>query len=98
MLQKDGFDCQGAAEAGMRDKSDEEQLTHATSQDRCILSFNVRHFAVLAHEWAEAGRPHAGIVVTQQVGKRRLGYLHGLVCRFLNTTSADEMRNVFRYL
>jgi predicted nuclease of predicted toxin-antitoxin system len=98
MLRKDGFDCQTTAEATMLDRDDDEQLAYATSCDRCILSFNVRHFAVLAREWAQAGKSHAGIVVTQQVSKKYLGYLHGLVHEFLNTTTADEIRNAYRYL
>lgn len=98
MLRNDGFDCQTTAEAGMLNKDDDKQLTFAAAQGRCILSFNVRHFAVLAEEWARIGRSHAGVAVTQQVSKKYLGYLHGLVYQFLNTTTADEMRDGYRHL
>lgn len=98
MLRQDGFDCQTTAEAGMLDKHDDEQLEYAVSQDRCILSFNVRDFRRLSEEWARIGRSHAGIVVTQQVGKKHLGHLHGLVYQFLNSTTADEIRDGYRHL
>src|SRR6266849_3936434 len=74
-IRQKGFDCQHAAEAGMLGKLDEEQLENATSQARCLVSFNVRYFVVLAQRWAQAGRTHAGIVVTKQVSRRALGRL-----------------------
>lgn len=97
-IRKSGFDCRSALEAGMLGKTDEEQMIYAISEDRCIMSFNVPDFAILAADWFQAGRDHAGIVVTPQVGQRRFGWLLGRVLQFLNTTTADEMVNVFRYL
>jgi predicted nuclease of predicted toxin-antitoxin system len=98
VLRNKGFDCQSAVEAGMLTKSDEEQLEYATSQGRCILSFNEGDFGRLAQEWAQAGKVHAGIVVTKQVSRHGLGYLLRRILHLLNTVTADEMQNVFRYL
>jgi predicted nuclease of predicted toxin-antitoxin system len=97
-LRQHGYDCQSAVEAGMLGKSDEEQLEYATAQGRCLLSFNVADFVVLAQQWTLAGKAHAGIVVTQQVSRRHLGNLLQRILRFLNTTAADEIVNVVRYL
>jgi hypothetical protein len=51
-LRQQGFDCQSAAQAGMLGRSDGEQLEHATAQGRCLVSFSVRDFAILAQQWA----------------------------------------------
>jgi predicted nuclease of predicted toxin-antitoxin system len=97
-IRRHGFDCQNAAEAGMLGKLDEEQLEYATSQGRCLMSFNVRDFTILAQRWAQAGRPHAGIVVTKQVSRRAFGHLLGRILQLLNTTTANEMNDLLRYL
>src|SRR3972149_3805557 len=72
-IRERGFDCQSAAEAGMLSNSDDDQLQYAASRDRCILTFNVKHFVPLGLQWPQAGRQHAGIVVTEPVGRRRFG-------------------------
>lgn len=82
----------------MLEKSDEEQLEYAASQGRCLMSFNVADFAILAKEWAHAEREHAGIIVTPQVGRKVFGHLLRRILRLFDATAADEMRNVFRYL
>jgi predicted nuclease of predicted toxin-antitoxin system len=97
-IRQRGFDCQSAVEAGMLGKSDEEQLDYARSQGRCLMSFNVRDFVVLAQQWAHTGRPHAGIVVTKQMSRRAFGQLLGRILNLLNTTAPDEINNVLRYL
>jgi predicted nuclease of predicted toxin-antitoxin system len=97
-IRQHGHDCQNAAEAGMLGATDEDQLAFAAAQGRCIVSFNVGDFAELAKEWANAGRAHAGIVVTQQVSRRHFGALLQRLLNLLNTTTADEMANTFRYL
>lgn len=97
-LRQQGYDCQTVVEARMLGKSDEEQLEYATAQTRCLMSFNVGDFVALAGEWAKAGRDHAGIIVTQQVSRQHLGRLLQRVLHLLNTTTADEIVNVLRYL
>jgi predicted nuclease of predicted toxin-antitoxin system len=97
-LRQHSHDCQSALEARMLGKSDEEQLKHATAQGRCLLSFNVADFVILAQQWVMAGKAHAGIIVTQQVSRRHLGNLLQRILRLLNATAADEILNVVRYL
>ncbi|HBI45706.1 MAG TPA: hypothetical protein DDY78_23060 [Planctomycetales bacterium] len=97
-IRQHGHDCLSAVEAGALGAPDEVQLAFAAAQGRCIVSFNVADFAELATEWANSGRPHAGIVVTQQVSLRRFGDLLQRLLNLLDTTTADEIANTFRYL
>jgi hypothetical protein len=87
-----------AAEAGKRGTTDEEQLEYAATQGRCLLTFNVADFVVLAREWGETGRHHAGILVTAQVSRKGFGDLLKRILDLLNQTTADEMIDVLRYL
>jgi len=52
--------------------SDIEQLAFATSQNRAILTFNVRDFVRLAREYADSGRHHSGIIVSDHLPFREL--------------------------
>jgi len=40
---------------------DEELLGHASATGRCLVTANVRDFAVLHVAWSSSGRAHAGI-------------------------------------
>jgi predicted nuclease of predicted toxin-antitoxin system len=86
-----GYDALTTPEAGKDTASDEEQLAFATAQRRAILTFNIRDFALLHEQWQAAGRPHAGIIVSQQLGSRQYGLLLQRMLRLLNHTTADEM-------
>ena len=97
-IRNNGFDCQSATEAGMLGKSDKEQLVYATAQGRCLVTFNIRDFRLLACQWAQMGQPHAGLIVTKQVSRAGFGKLLGRLLHLLNTTNANEIQNVLRYL
>jgi hypothetical protein len=47
----------------------EDQLAFATADGWAILTRNIRDFAPLHEPWQAAGRPHTGIIVSQQVGQ-----------------------------
>src|SRR5207249_20393 len=66
-----GYDVLTTEEAGQDTASDEEQLAFATAAGRAILTFNIRDFAPLHEQWQAAGRPQAGIIVSQQLGSRQ---------------------------
>src|SRR5947208_13192684 len=70
-----GYDVLTTEEAGKDTASDEDQLAFATTEGRAILTFNIRDFAPLHEQWQAAGRPHAGIIVSQQLGSRQYGLL-----------------------
>ena len=92
-LAERGFDCLTTQQAGNDTAADEEQLAFATAQSRAILTFNIRDFAPLHEQWQAAGRPHAGIIVSRQLGSRNYGALLARTLRLLNQYTADEMVN-----
>jgi predicted nuclease of predicted toxin-antitoxin system len=67
MLRNRSIDCLAAREAGNLSKSDLEQLTFATRNDRAIITFNVADYLRLAVAWSAEGREHAGIIVSDQL-------------------------------
>src|SRR4051794_3705535 len=83
-LRGHGYDVRTTEEAGMDTATDDEQLAFATEAGRAILTFNIRDFAPLHVQWQAAGRSHAGIVVSQQMGRRQYGVLLPRVLRLLN--------------
>lgn len=86
-----GYDVLTTQEAGKDTASDEEQLVFATGEKRTIVTFNIRDFAPLHEAWQAAGRPHAGIIVSQQLGSRQYGVLLQRMLRLLNHFTAEEM-------
>jgi predicted nuclease of predicted toxin-antitoxin system len=93
-----GFDVLTTEEASKDTATDEEQLGFATAEKRSILTFNIRDFAPLHEAWQAAGHPHAGIVVSQQLGSREYGSLLQRMLRLLNHFTAEEMVSNFVHL
>jgi hypothetical protein len=50
----------------MNARDDESHLIFASSQDRVLVSANVRDFVLLHRKWLELGRPHGGVLLIQQ--------------------------------
>jgi predicted nuclease of predicted toxin-antitoxin system len=97
-LRGHGYDVLTTEEAGKDTVSDEEQLAFATAENRAILTFNIRDFAPLHEAWQAAQRPHAGIIVSQQLGSRQYGVLLPRMLRLLNHFTAEEMLSNFVHL
>jgi predicted nuclease of predicted toxin-antitoxin system len=97
-LRPRGFDVLTTEEAGKDTASDEDQLAFATAEGRAILTFNVRDFAPLHEQWQAAGRPHAGIIVSQQLGRRQYGVLLQRLLRLFNHFAREEMVGNFVHL
>ena len=98
LVRQRGFQAHSAKEAGLIGQSDEANLTYAATHGLVLLTFNQKDYVLLAQQWAAQGRQHAGILLSDQFGRRQLGELLRRVLRFLNTVSADEMVNAVRYL
>lgn len=63
-LRKNGHDVLALAEdATFEGLPDPQVLELAASEQRVLITRNSRDFAPLARQWAEAGRPHAGIIL-----------------------------------
>ena len=92
-LRKRGFDVLLTEEAGMDTAPDDEQLEFAVKENRALLTFNIRDFAPLHEQWSAAGRLHAGIIVSQQLGSRQYGLLLAPLLGLLDQFSAEQMRS-----
>ncbi len=96
-LRARGADVTTALEAGMTDRSDEDQLEFAGSQGRVLFSFNASHFCRIHAELLANGKTHAGIVVAPQqrysVGERVRRLL-----RLIAAKTAEEMRDRLEFL
>ena len=86
-----GFDVLTTEEAGKDTASDEEQLTFATAEHRAILTFNIRDFAPLHEQRQTAGQPHAGLIVSRQLGSRHYALLLERMLRLLNHFTAEDL-------
>jgi predicted nuclease of predicted toxin-antitoxin system len=63
-LREAGHDVLALAEASaIEGLSDPQVLELASSEQRVCVTRNSRDFAPLAREWAEAQRPHAGLIL-----------------------------------
>lgn len=52
-----------AEDASFEGLPDPQVLELASSEQRVLITRNSRDFAPLARQWAEAGRPHGGIIL-----------------------------------
>ncbi len=90
-----GFDVITAKDAGMLGKDDPKQLRYATSQNRCILTHNRKHFENLHKRYLESGQNHSGILIAN----RRKAYdMMSRLVILLNKLTSDEMVNNLLYL
>lgn len=83
-----GFDAVSTPEVGRLNESDESQLLWSTQEGRVLVSFNVAHFAELHSHWLQAGRHHAGIIVSAQ---RSIGDCLRRLIHLGNTLDGDAM-------
>lgn len=93
-----GYDVVRTEEVGKDTAPDEEQLAFATAENRAVLTFNIRDFAPLHEAWQAAGRAHAGVIVSQQFGRRDYGLLLQRMLRLLNHFTREEMIGNFVHL
>ena len=67
-----GIDCLSTRDANNQGRSDYEQLEFAASQGRVILTFNIKDFLRLSHEYVVSGKHHSGIIVSNHLHFREL--------------------------
>jgi predicted nuclease of predicted toxin-antitoxin system len=95
LLRARGFSAETALDADQLHKSDEEQLAYAANQSKTLLTHNKADFERLAQIYFEMGREHCGIILAQ----RRDPYeITQRLLRILDQVTADEMRNMVRYI
>jgi len=74
-----------------KDASDEAQLLGATAQGRCIFTFNIRDFMVLAQDYPQ----HSGIILVAQ-NSWALSALIAALDRLICETQAPDWRGQVR--
>lgn len=73
------------------DATDEQQLLGATAQGRCLLTFNIRDFMVLAKRYPH----HGGIILSTQ---KPMPELLKAIDHLLTETDADDWPGQVRWL
>jgi hypothetical protein len=96
-LRARGMDVTTALDDGMLNRSDAEQLDHATRQGRVLFSFNRRDFYQLHMQYMARGKVHAGIILAGQQ-QYSVGELMRRILRLSAAKSAVEMQNQVEFL
>jgi predicted nuclease of predicted toxin-antitoxin system len=102
-LRAAGHDSIAVVERGLAGIDDEPLLTFAASEQRAVLTNNVRHFAPLAGRWAAGGQDHFGLLFTSDArmprSKATIGrYVDTLTALMEANTATDALRNQIRWL
>lgn len=91
-----GADVVTAIDAGMAQRTDEEQLEWAAANSRVLYSFNRSDFYGLHTTWLKTGRTHSGIILSRQglsVGEQMRRLL-----RLIAAKTTQEMQNNVEFL
>ena len=95
-LRRRDYDIETTVEAGLLEASDEEQLLYAASQQRALVTHNIKHFPGVHATWVEAGREHWGIIIL--IGHSAISAWLRRMENLLNRFSADELQNQLLFL
>lgn len=94
-LRRRGYDVLTTLDAGCSGSTDEEQLRFATSEKRCIFSFNRGDFARVHAATVGRGEHHFGIVLCRQVP---VGVTVRRLSEWLARTNANDVRDQLVWL
>jgi hypothetical protein len=95
-LRRRGFNVETTASARRLRMPDEAQLTYAASQQRALVTHNVKDFPRIHAEWLAAGREHWGIILL--IGQPSIGAWLRRMERLLSRVSAAEWRSRLVFL
>lgn len=76
-------------------RTDAAILEYAASQQRVLLTHDIRHFLELHQQYTAEGLTHAGILLTNE------RYIGGLIQRLITlaeAVTAEEMRGQVRFI
>jgi len=79
----------------MAEASDDEQMAYAATEGRAVLTCNAQDFTPIFREYWSSQRGHSGIIVSEQLA---FGEMLRRVIQFLNSVTADEMRDNWKNL
>ena len=97
-LRDRGFARVHSLDIGHERFSDEQHLRWATDQGRTVVTFDRKDSRVLATDWYLRGEEHAGIIIAVPPPTLPIRVMHRRLLRFLDSVTADEMRNQARWL
>jgi hypothetical protein len=89
------FNAISVHEVGRWGLGDEEQLTYATTERRCLFTFNTADYLQIHLDWLEREQEHSGIIVSDQLP---IGETIRRLLNLLNKVTADEIRNQIFWL
>ena len=95
VLRQRGYDAVHVLELDRGGKSDAEQLAHATTEHRAILTHNIRDYAILDKDYRSRRKRHRGIIASDQLPFRDL-LRRALRC--LSRLDADDVCDRFVWL
>ncbi len=84
-------------DAGLTEKTDEEQLAFATERECVLYTFNMSDFFRLHTHWISAGRAHAGIILAPQQ-RFSVGEQLRRILRLRASATMSSMRNQIEFL
>jgi hypothetical protein len=90
-----GFDVTSSQEAGMLSVPDSDQLAHAVSEQRAIVTFNVGDYVGLHQEYQAGGTEHWGIIFSTV---ESVDVLRNRLLSLLTSLSAGDLKNQIRWL
>lgn len=94
-LRKRGYDAIHAREVKRQSLADESQLTFASEENRCLVTFNMGDFVQLHICWLDENREHAGIIVSKQLP---IGECLRRLLLLLQKENAQTLRGQVRFL
>lgn len=95
-LRRRDYDVETTVEAGLLEASDEEQLLYAASQQRALVTHNIKHFPGVHATWVKAGQLHWGIIIL--IGHSAVSAWLRRMENLLNRFSAEELQNQLLFL
>ena len=95
-LRRRGYDVETTVEAGLLEASDVEQLLFAASQQRALITHNIKHFPGVYVIWVEGGWEHWGIIML--IGHSAVSAWLRQMENLLNRFSAEELQNQLLFL
>ena len=72
VLRQRGFDVIHVLDVDRTGLSDEAQLRFAVSENRAILTHNIKDFVRLDRQWRDKKMTHSGVLMSNQVAFRKL--------------------------
>jgi len=102
-LRSDGYDVASVHQLGLGGIADRPLLETAATEERALVTNNVRDFAPIAVSWAAEGRDHHGLIFTSDRSLPRsrntIGLFVDVLRRLLDAEpAADALPNQVRWV